>query len=84
MNRDAYLNVRVNKQQKEAAEKIFKELGLTLSDAVNVFLNQTILQAGFPFEVKIPQNGTAQNSETLQHFLESLKKNDELYKALAK
>lgn len=84
MNRDAYLNVRVNKQQKEAAEKIFKELGLTLSDAVNVFLNQAIRRNGFPFDVKIPKNGTAQTSETLQHFLESLKKNDELYKALAK
>ena len=44
----------------ESAKKIFKEYGITASDAINMFLNQVRLYKGLPFEVKIP------NDETLE------------------
>ena len=40
---------------------IFQQLGITMSDAINMFLNQAILHGGLPFEVKIP----GYNAETL-------------------
>ena len=37
------------------AESVFLELGLTVADAVNIFLRQCIFQRGLPFSVKLPQ-----------------------------
>ena len=47
------LNIRTEKEVKEAAEKIFGELGLNMSTAVNIFLRQTIRENGIPFELKL-------------------------------
>lgn len=35
--------------------ELLEGLGLTLSDAVNMFLKQVILRNGIPFEVKYPE-----------------------------
>ena len=55
------LNIRTDAYVKAAAEKIFEELGLNMSTAVNIFLRQAIRQGGLPFEVKldIPNETTA-------------------------
>ena len=36
------------------AKEIFEEYNLTLSDAINIFLNKVRLEGGMPFEIKIP------------------------------
>jgi DNA-damage-inducible protein J len=53
-------SIKLNPVVKANTKAIFSELGLTMSDAVNIFLKQVELQGGMPFEVKIP------NKETLQ------------------
>ena len=47
------LNIRTDADVKATAEKIFEQLGLNMSTAVNIFLRQAIRQGGLPFEVKI-------------------------------
>ncbi len=47
------LNIRTDKAVKLAAEKIFEELGLNMTTAVNMFLRQTIRENGIPFELKL-------------------------------
>lgn len=47
------LNIRTDKEVKLAAEKIFEELGLNMTTAVNMFLRQTIRENGIPFELKL-------------------------------
>lgn len=47
------LNIRTDKEVKEAAEQIFNELGLSMTTAVNIFLRQTIRSNGIPFELKL-------------------------------
>jgi len=37
------------------ANVIFGHLGITMSDALNMFLRQSILHGGMPFELKIPK-----------------------------
>ena len=37
-----------------------KQYGMGLSDAFNIFLSQAVMERGIPFEVKIPNNETAQ------------------------
>ena len=46
------LTVRLDKQVKQDAEKLFNELGMTLSGAINIFLHQALEVEGLPFEVK--------------------------------
>lgn len=55
------LNIRTDKEVKLAAEKIFEELGLNMTTAINIFLRQTIRENGIPFELKLnaPNETTA-------------------------
>ncbi len=46
-------SIKVDPQAWEAAKDIFKEYNLTLSDAINIFLNKVRLEGGMPFEIKI-------------------------------
>ena len=61
MSTQTNLNIRTDMEVKQNAERIFAELGLTMSTAVNIFLRQAIRQGGLPFEVKldIPNETTA-------------------------
>ncbi|MBQ2733429.1 MAG: type II toxin-antitoxin system RelB/DinJ family antitoxin [Clostridia bacterium] len=58
---NANLNIRTDKEVKLAAEKIFEELGLNMTTAINIFLKQTIRENGLPFELKLntPNSTTA-------------------------
>ena len=47
------LNIRTDKDVKDAAERIFSELGINMTTAVNMFLRQTIRENGIPFELKL-------------------------------
>ena len=47
------LNIRIDKDIKMQAEKLFEALGINMTAAVNIFLRQAIRENGIPFEVKI-------------------------------
>ena len=47
------LNIRTDKDVKEKAEKIFNELGLNMTSAVNIFLRTAVRERGIPFELKL-------------------------------
>ena len=49
------INIRTDSTTKDAAEKIFKELGLSMSSAINIFLRQTVRENGMPFDLKLDQ-----------------------------
>ena len=44
--------MRIDPQVKADAESLFASLGLSMADAINVFLLRALLEQGFPFEVK--------------------------------
>jgi DNA-damage-inducible protein J len=48
-------SIRLDPDIKAKAEKTYAELGLNLSEAINVFLHMSIKQYGFPFEVVSPK-----------------------------
>ena len=43
--------VRLDRRVKADAEKLFNDLGMTLSGAFNIFLHQALLVQGLPFEL---------------------------------
>ena len=47
------LNIRTEKEIKLAAEKIFEELGLNMTTAINIFLRRTIRENGIPFDLRL-------------------------------
>ncbi|MBQ8508030.1 MAG: type II toxin-antitoxin system RelB/DinJ family antitoxin [Clostridia bacterium] len=47
------MNVRVDADLKRRAEEIYKELGMNLSTAVNIFLRQSVRYGGIPFELRL-------------------------------
>lgn len=50
----ANLYARIEPDVKEQAESILSSLGIPVSNAINMFYKQIILQRGLPFEVKLP------------------------------
>jgi DNA-damage-inducible protein J len=51
-------SIKLDVEVKSKAKEIFKELGITMGEAVNIFLSQVALHKGLPFEVKIPNEET--------------------------
>jgi len=51
-------NVYLDSDMKSQAKEIFKKYGVSLSDAINMFLTQSVLERGLPFEMKIPNDET--------------------------
>ena len=49
------IQFRTDEVTKTESGAIFKQLGITMSDAINMFLRQSILHGGLPFELKIPK-----------------------------
>lgn len=67
MSRMINFNIQIDQHVKEESDALFKELGMDLAIAINVFLKQALRVGGFPFEIKINQP----NAETLLALLES-------------
>lgn len=51
LKKKSVISVRVDEDTKLNAEDIFKDMGLNMSVAVNLFLKQVIRTGGIPFEV---------------------------------
>ncbi len=49
------IQFRIDEATKAQSNAIFKHLGITMSDAINMFLRQSILRGGLPFELTIPR-----------------------------
>ena len=77
-------NIRIDENVKAEASKLFEGLGLTLSDAVNVFLRQSILHRGVPFKIEYPEEkpnrATIRAMKEGDRFLAKYAKNPEKYK----
>ena len=54
MAKTANLYARIEPEVKAQAESILEALGIPVSNAINMFYKQIILQRGIPFEVKLP------------------------------
>ena len=63
------LNIRTDKEIKEAAEKIYSSLGLNMTTAINMFLRASIRESGIPFDLKLNQP----NEETIKAIEEGRK-----------
>jgi DNA-damage-inducible protein J len=63
MTKTATITVRLDPQVKKNAETVLKALGLTTSQAINLFFAQVSLNKGIPFDLHIPNPETAKAIE---------------------
>lgn len=59
MAKTATIQTRVDPATKKNAQKILKQLNISMSEAISIFLTQVALNKGIPFEIKIPNELTA-------------------------
>ena len=52
------ITTRVDPDLKADAEKVLNTLGISTTEAINLFLSQVRLRRGLPFDVKIPNKTT--------------------------
>ena len=66
MRKSAMIRARVEPELKEEVERIFRELGLTTTEAITLFYHQVKVRNGIPFEITIPNEttlGTARKTD---------------------
>lgn len=54
MAKTTNIYVRLEPGLKEQADAILRQMGIPMSNAVNIFLKQVVMQRGLPFDVKLP------------------------------
>ena len=81
MSKTAVISTRIDPDLKHNAERVFKDLGLTVSQAITLFYRQVDLQRGLPFSVRLPNEITRQALEEARtrHNLESFASVDDLF-----
>ena len=65
MEKTATLNLRVNPAVKEQAEIVLSRLGVPMSTAINMYLNQISLTGGIPFAITLPKASEDINADVM-------------------
>lgn len=65
MEKTATLNLRVNPSVKQRAEEVLSRLGIPMSTAIDMYLNQISLTGGIPFSVTLPKAPAAINTDLM-------------------
>ena len=67
MAKTANINIRIEPDIKAQAEAVYGSFGISVTDAINVFLRASIMDGGFPFQPHRPRY----NNTTLQAMQEA-------------
>ena len=79
------IRVRISPDLKNQATAVLSQCGLTISDAVRLFLEQVVMRDGLPFEIKMPnittiaamkesRKLTSKNAQSIQQLFDELEK----------
>jgi len=78
------VSARVDPKLKNNAERVFRKLGLTNTEAISLFYKLVDLQDGLPFDIKIPNATTRKALENAKkrRNVESFDSTESLFKSL--
>jgi DNA-damage-inducible protein J len=84
MPKTAVISARIDPELKHGAEAVFRELGLTATQAITLFYKQVELERGLPFAVRVPNDATVEALEQARtrQDLESFNTLDDLFEDL--
>lgn len=55
MAKTANINIRIEPEVKKEAEELFGSFGISVTDAINIFIRTSLMEGGFPFAVRQPR-----------------------------
>jgi len=55
MPKTSVINIRTEPETKKQIKKLFSKFGISISDAVNIFFHQSLMQGGLPFQMQLPK-----------------------------
>ncbi len=55
MAKTANISLRIDPEIKAQAESLFGSFGISVTDALNIFIHTSIMEGGFPFKIKQPR-----------------------------
>ena len=55
MSKSSLITIRIEPEIKADVERLYASFGLNLSDAINMFIHQSLLNNGLPFELRNPE-----------------------------
>ncbi len=71
-NKTATITLRINPRTKADLEYLVENLGMTITEAVNIFFAQMLKVGGLPFDVKAKDFSPDFNDETIEAMREAL------------
>ena len=63
---DTKVNIRIDMELKEQADKLFSSLGMNMSTAFNVFIRQAVREQAIPFKIELYSNPSKLTIEALR------------------
>ena len=72
-NHTSMLHIRVDDDTKEQATAALDAMGLSVSDAVRIFLKRVVADQAFPLELKVPNTETRAAMNAIRERLEKLR-----------
>ena len=79
MAKTATIRARIEPDLKEDVEKLFVKMGITTTEAINLFYRQVKLRNGLPFSVVIPNKTTEKtfrNTDARRHLIRCVNAED--------
>ena len=64
---DSRINIRVDKDLKEEADKVYNKMGMNLSTAITVFLKQSVNDQSMPFKPNLNEKLNEQARYEVEH-----------------
>ncbi|WP_249028569.1 type II toxin-antitoxin system RelB/DinJ family antitoxin [Tannockella kyphosi] len=65
MEKTVILNLRVDPNVKKQAEEVLSKLGIPMSTAIDMYLNQISLTGGIPFPITLPKAPASVNADIM-------------------
>lgn len=67
----ATFQMRINPEVKQRVEQVYANYGLNLTDAINIFIQQSLNMDGLPFLLS-PENKEYMKAKAMKHLMEEL------------
>ena len=84
MSKDAVVRARLENTLKAEVENILNNLGINMTEAINIYFQQIKLHNGLPFDVRIPNKATKKAIENTKKGIDVVfcENAEELFKEL--
>lgn len=82
MSKTTNISIRMDKELKNQADKVFGEIGMSLTTAFNIFVRQTLRQGKIPFEIYTDPFYSEANMKHLEQSIKQMEEGNVVVKTM--